>query len=73
MARYPVRPRVVVSCFPSAVTTCLLAGLEGQGCQSAYLMTAISRTDYLSGNTSFHDVVMDNLGTVFTLVPTIDE
>ena len=48
------------------------AGLQGQRDQSAYLMTAISRTDYLSGNATFKDLVTQNMNTVFTLNPMID-
>ena len=50
-----------------------LLGLVDQGDQSAYLMAAIARTDYISGNTTFHDLVMTYMNTVFTLNRTIDK
>ena len=41
------------------------SGLIGQGDQSAYLMAAISRTDYLSGNKSFQNLVLANMDAAF--------
>ena len=51
----------------------LFAGLKDQGDQSAYLMAAIARTDSLSRNTTFKDLVMNHMDTVFSLNSTINE
>lgn len=37
--------------------------------ESAYFLTAIARTDYLSGNTSYQDLVLENVNVRFELAP----
>ncbi|KAJ3525734.1 hypothetical protein NM688_g8360 [Phlebia brevispora] len=39
--------------------------------QPAYLMAAISRTDYLSGNTTYKELVLNNMNTFVSLNPAI--
>ncbi len=39
--------------------------------QPAYTVAAISRTDYLSGNTTFKTLVLNSMKAVFTLDPKI--
>ena len=39
--------------------------------QRAYILSAMARTDYLSGNTTFRDTVLNSIGDTFKLNPTI--
>ena len=39
--------------------------------QTAHMLSAIARTDYLSGNKSFQNVVLNSINAVFKATPTI--
>ena len=39
--------------------------------QTAYMLSAMARADYLSGNTTFQEVVLNSIGANFKANPTI--
>lgn len=55
--------------FYNALKPCSPLGMPND--QPAYTIAAISRTDYLSGNTTFKQLVINSMNTVFTLNPKI--